>query len=87
VKLSGKIIPIDRSALIAASSLIWEGGLRRDIVSPAAKPNLPWMTKMMMAMRKSDKRNIERRNLQFETNLNDQRQKSNNLVSDFPFWF
>jgi hypothetical protein len=55
VKLIGIIIPIDRSALIAASSLISEGGLRRDIVSLAAKSNLPWMTKMMMAMRKPDK--------------------------------
>jgi hypothetical protein len=55
VKLIGKIIPIDHSALIAASSLILEGGLRRDIVSLVAKPKLPWMVKRMMTMMKSDK--------------------------------
>jgi hypothetical protein len=32
-----------------------EDGLRRDIASLAAKPNLPWMTKMMMTIKKFDK--------------------------------
>jgi hypothetical protein len=81
-------MPIDRSALIAAGSLIWEGGLRRDIVSLAAKPNLPWMTTMMMAMKKSDKLGLaqmdktETQNPQFETNSNDQSHK--NQTTWFP---